>query len=337
MFALPLAALGLVVAQAHQDPRPFEDSFAELRGSDPFLAARARAELSKAPDEYRHHLDRLLDGADASEMDRRAALQLLGSYGPSALPSLERIEDQIHEPGLAGKQAILALGEIAPFAEATRREECTQMLSRLHQRPRTARDLTRELERSLARLSMDVQASNDRLIAALGGDNTYVLEFAAELLGRRGEAAEKALPALHALTTRSQFPRATQLASGETIRNGSGAAARNAAADAILAIQPHGTYGLEAWRRQLGSHDPFFRRDAAMALGRFGERAAIAATELAQRLTDLPPVAREAATALGMIGPSASAAHPHLVTATASADEQLAARARHALRQLEPR
>ena len=72
-----------------------------------------------------------------------------------------------------------------------------------------------------------------------------------------------------------------------------------------------------------------------MELGRHGPQAAVAVPALVKGLEDKSlPVAREAVTALGMIGPSAKDAIPAMEKLVGHEDKQIRERQKAALRQI---
>jgi len=143
------------------------------------------------------------------------------------------------------------------------------------------------------------------LICALTGDDPTLCADSAKALGAIGRDASAAVPELRQATQANENP-----------------SARIAAAEALWRIdQTLGDEAVTILVREVGNKRtdtaaPFYRRDAAHALGRIGPPAKSAVPALIEALSDNFRETRSAAAgALGRIGPDARAAVPALVKA----------------------
>ena len=114
---------------------------------------------------------------------------------------------------------------------------------------------------------------------------------------------------------------------------------QSAVAELLVLVMPEDPRIAPAYAHRLGhGSEATERRDAAVALGRFGEQSRGAVPALIEATADPAPiVAREAVTALGMIGPGAADAIPVLEKLVEHDDPQMRMRAASALRQIERR
>lgn len=104
---------------------------------------------------------------------------------------------------------------------------------------------------------------------------------------------------------------------------------------ALAVLAPHDPQSLLGHRLLLRDPDPGKQTAAARHLGLYAEHGKAAVIDLTTALSLGGPAAREAATALGILGTVDAAVLQALRNATASTDAQLVARARAALRRLE--
>ncbi len=167
-------------------------------------------------------------------------------------------------------------------------------------------------------------------VEGLTDDDPFVREFAAEWLGRRGAAAEVALPALERARTEREHPRQARLPN-HSLSSNFDEMIQDAAAIAIARIAPYDPRAIPGFVALLESPDPQEQVTAVMAIG----RARAAAGEQALRRLLKGEDARlraEAITALGMLESPVPATLHDLRNLAAGDDPALAARARAALR-----
>lgn len=228
--------------------------------------------------------------------------------------------------------ALWALGEVGPYSP-NRLRLADQIPTALGS---SVRFFGPEVNRALSRLSMDPVANLEELDLELDKGNPRTWEFVAEILERRRD--RESVPLLLRILETERLPRGQpssdplQMSFGsERISN----EARWTAARALVQIAPERPEAIPAYLILLAGNDLEQRRNAVMALGRQGARAAEAVIPLlrATRDPDLR-IVREAITALGMIGTAATPAIPAMERLSGHEDAQISQRARVALRQI---
>ena len=284
-----------------------------------------------------HVLRDLGDGGDAT---RRAMLDRLAALGPAldaavVCSLIDGLRTVTENDTVRVRALVAGLAEAAPFAGEDAREDLTKVLADrvvlIHKDPIG-------FVRLYCRLQIEPSSSDDHLLELLADAVPYRREFAAQLLGRRGPAASAvALPALKRARNGEGEGEYSVSGPGWSHSSSGGTAqdARDQAALAIARIAPDDPASIAGHVRLLAHPFAAERLAAVRALGGFGADAAEAVDALRARLKDPDArVAREAITALGMIGPAAHAAAADLEELESSADKQVAARARAALRQI---
>ena len=178
-------------------------------------------------------------------------------------------------------------------------------------------------------------------------NQTHRREVAVDALGRLGRAAKSALPTI-ARKLRAELgtarPRIVSKAGGLRVTLGRSSSRQGdefpaRASEAMIRIAPNDPLCAAAYAWRL-AHDPTDsnRAAAALRLGSFGVAAAQEVPILRKALTDKSARVRwEVITGLGMIGPAAKSAVADLKKILAGKDKAAAARAKAALRQIEPR
>jgi len=280
-----------------------------------------------------------------------AGLGLLRRIGaPGGDAALELLDRERPLPPSAIGDLVLTIGEVGPFAKFDGRAEREAFVHDLFGyvavdfSERVATDSPEYLAamaavyRAKTRLRVDPESPIERLLALIIADVTYSREFAAELLGKRGEAI--ALPRL-ASALREQ--NATVGVRGEDWIEVRGAVPdtdrfHDAVATAILRIAPRSAEACGAHAHRLRAAESARDRvHAARQLMELGLERGAAATvpALMAGLEDRDwSVVAEAVTALGAFGEKAAAAKPRLERLAADEDERIAARARAALHRI---
>jgi HEAT repeat protein len=212
---------------------------------------------------------------DGSSAVRAAAARALGELGEAGRPAVPVLFEALGDPSEWVRHAA---------AEALSRQKLTPQ---------------------------DVPA----LVAALGGDDTYVRAFAAWRLGNFREEGREAVPALAATLTQPDTYVAVSAA--------------------LARIGAEATEAVPALVSELSSPDAGRRWRAARTLGRIGPGAVDAVPALATALDDPNEGVRlRAAQALGRIGPDARSAAAALQVATGDGDAGVRRAAQEALDRL---
>jgi len=289
-------AAAMPVAQQH-----WSDLAHGLNGSLPAARVRAARELGKLGPAAVAALPALLAAVEDSDQSvREAAVQAIAHLGPTAVGSLVQLLS--HTDKYVRRNATWGLGKLGPAA----RSGMAALCAALHDAdPRTA-------------------------------------SGAAQALGNLGMAAEHAIPALT-----------------EAMRGTNVVQCRLAA----KALSQIGAAAVPTLLTHVRHHDPFVRGEAAVALGWIGPAAAEAVPALLEIVrtgvpmrpadafggsglgTPLAPAEPDpgsaeetsrlaAVTALGRIGPAASAALPELLAVSAERGEAIRAAAEIAVRQI---
>lgn len=267
---------------------------------------------------------------------RVRAARELGKLGPAAVDALPALLAAVDDADQAVREAaVQAVSHLGPVAVGS----LVQLLS--HPDKYVRRNATW----GLGKLGPAARSGMAALCAALHDPDPRTASGAAQALGNLGAAAEHAIPALT-----------------EAMRGTNVVQCRLAA----KALSQIGAAAVPTLLAHLKHHDPFVRGEAAVALGWIGPAAAEAVPALLEMVrAGSPALARPAdefggsglgtplapppepdpgsaeetsrlaaVTALGRIGPSASAALPDLLAVAAERSEATRAAAEIALRQI---
>lgn len=291
------------------------------------------------------------DEIQANDKTRRA-LNVLGKMGTDAKEAYDPLASAVGNCN--PKIYILVLhtiGTLAPYTEtkhdARSFTNLVQASMNVYRRldANERRYYSTEYQRFRQRIAVDPDAGLDAMIREVRSNITHRREVAAEVLGRMGPKAKKALSALamglrHATRRGSRQRVAVVRRQGSVLRSGRSPTSRDTfaatAAEAILKINPRDPKSAPAWAYRL-QHGALKteRAQAALMIGSFGEKAKGQVSALIKALKDRSKQVRcEVITALGMIGPDASAAVPNLLELGASEDQAIAVRAKAALKQI---
>ena len=218
--------------------------------------------------------------------------------------------------------------------------------------PHLRRSVVAACRRLKARTQVPEELSTAELISILDGSHRLFqgsgyrarpdvwVEAAAEVLGWRGEAAERALSSLGVAYDRYRMEAAAAARVMDQIPEIALTRSRIAEriGDAILRIAPEASQAISVYAHRITKGDLSTRKDCALVLGRFGSEAAPAVPALVASLEwGRGALHAEVITALGMIGPAAKDAIPTLEKLTEHEDRQIAERAKAALRQVQRR
>ncbi len=233
------------------------------------------------------------------------------------------LPDRPNDPGQLGRRDLI---EALRDPGAAVRRAAAQALGRGHDRTATNALFAtladpREAVRWAAAQTLDrIGATPDdvpRLEALLRSDDPYVRSFAAFTLGRLGDAAAPAIPALIDAYRREE-------------KEG-----RGAAVGALGALGPLAATGVPALVEGLANPVNHRRWSAARSLGRIGAPAKPAVPALIEALRDPNEHVRlHVAQALGRLGVEAAAAVPALQQAARDGDAALSREAQNALRKI---
>lgn len=303
----------------------------------------------------------LIAGLEDERAPRRRILEVLDAMERVGAPALQAIAELMPEVPKTGDvigPAFRAAATLIPFADEDARtaaERAMLVVAFLDDGPaaggagvavggkRAHTYSMREVARLLHRQEVDVRAPTRDLIAALQGDSPYGRELAARLLGDHG--GEAVIAALREAIAVSH-PTKVRVAWGFEGFSGTfsftqnhDAAIRAAAARALVrlsATTPAGTPA-HAWLLEHGNQAE--QRAAAAAIARGGvleeDRAAAAAAVTAALEHADPIVLRESIVAAGILGVQDDGVRARLEQLAGHADEQVAARAKAALRALD--
>jgi HEAT repeat protein len=262
---------------------------------------------------------------DSNESVRSLAAKALGCAGKAAIPELVKLLDS-PDPGVA-LSAVQALGEIGPDAGSTVPQLMARFLANIERvRKESEKESSPDMKTrhiryalkdcpyiwALARLGAAVVAPLVELLKS--GDETKRW-YALEVLGKAGPAARSAVPELI------------------KVLQGPGEAWNRArAAGTLGAIGPAAEAALPALVAALGAKgaEEMVSRYAVSALVKMGAKAV---PLLTSALKDPDAQMRkQAATALGQLGPAAKAAVPALTEAARDGDPGVAQAAAEALK-----
>ncbi len=306
-----------VGAALAQDEPPIKHLIREL--AEPKRRARAAQRLVLMGESAARPL---LAALDEPGVDPMPIYDVLGRLGPDAVVVLEPLAARLAKvaprtlPGI-----IRALADITPFAEpdaVTQRIPFTHTLLVARTRTRDRALSNRigfEAHRFLNRRTVDTRVSVGKLIEVVQSNQIFIRVAAIEALGRRGAAAESAIPVLvAALKRRDHKPVGAtwHQRAGSKIEIADDLAQR--CAEALLRIAAQSPRVALAWGYRLRTAQDWHRRvHAARVLERFGLQAADATVDLIAAVGDANPrVQVEAVKALTAIGPRARAALPIL-------------------------
>jgi HEAT repeat protein len=274
-------------------------------------------------------------------------VEVLYHLGPAALPATETLLECYKRPEHEAlrKRMLQVIGHSVPW-HPDHVKQTHEALCRLSQDRALANARTSVWE-VLSRLQFDASGNQAALLAGLSHQHGFVRTLAAEaleLLVRRGIEPDARPALVAALKAAMQDSPPTRFTISYTWSGGAGSvstsfnqkdAVQAALARVLLLLEPTSPETVPGHQQMLTHLDPRVRQEAARGLGMLAAAAGEAAATLVPVLDDPEPaVAREAATALGLIGRNDDAVRQGLERAAASADKQLAARARAALTQL---
>ena len=262
------------------------------------------------------------------------SLAALGNMGPpgaelSILRALVDYQNDTH--GEHKFAAMHALGSLAPFAG--------RPLAEIHSGLRLLPDDQLEFGvlsyRAYYRSNVDGLGTEEELVEHLRANLVHEREVAAEaLFHRRSVSSVPALiEALQEGKSYARTPPVMRNADGSTIQLSDNF--RETTSRILVWLARNDPRIAPAYAYRLIHHPvTLIRRESARALGGFGSQSGGFVEDLVKAIQDSAPVAREAITALGMIGPAAKDAIPTLEKLTEHADPQIAERAKAALRQI---
>lgn len=290
------------------------------------------------------------EGIQDTPLNRRA-LQALGSMGPVAKTAYPELVQDVGscEPEIY-MVLLRTLADLVPYTEDQGNEAAWPTLVQtslptiqaIDEKER--RRWSVELARFRARLMVDPDAGLEAMLDELKHNKPYRREVAAEVLGRMGPGARKAISGLaRALRGRTAIKAGGRLGGrqvfvgGTTLRGEDDFSRR--AAEAMIQIAPDDPRSAVAYGYRLThAHSAGERAQAALAIGSFGKAAKNEVRTLIVALADKSHRVRcETITALGMIGPEAKAAIPRLAQLAESDDKAVAVRAEAALGQIRGR
>jgi HEAT repeat protein len=325
------------LVQALSDPaRRCAAAVALLRLGEPAAAAIAPLLADPAP----------ADGEGYRA--RETAIEVLYHLGPAALPAVDALFACLKHKECQGLLArgLQVIGHCVPW-HPERRAAVDEALGMLWLRM-DAGGPTIRLWDVMSRLQLDATAGLPTLLEALSHENNYVRQLAAEAverLARQGleGARQSAIDALRAAL--AETPPMVFHVTGRWGNNAgvdriarcdNREAVKVALSRALVAIDPTLPDTLLGHRDLLSHLDPRIRQETVRALALLGEKGGDVTRPLLYALDDPEPaVAREAATALGLVGNDDEAVRSGLRVAANGADAQLAARAKAALQQLD--
>ncbi len=270
---------------------------------------------------------------DVAARRRERVLRCLRILGAEAAPTTAALIERLRSASSDEAPLVLqTLAEIAPFdEEPSRHLDAALAAAKPFLTPGDKGFIDRL--RGSIRLYVRLRTSLPDLESCIEGltdGDPFVREFAAELLGRIGPAAEEALPALERTRVEREHPRQARLPN-HSLSSNFDEMIQDAAAVAIARIAPHDARAIPGFVELLESPDPQEQVVAVMAIGR--ARAAAGEQALRRLLKGNDARLRaEAVTALGMLeSPVPATLHDLRILATGD-DPALSARARAALR-----
>jgi hypothetical protein len=284
-------------------------------------------------------LQGVLDSRPDDEIEH--ALQHLMRMGAVSEPAMPSVLTVLERDGRLALVAINTLGEAAPFlASAELRERIAERVLDRAQRERSYKQLSHVALRSSSRASFPSTRDLPTLTRELEGDNPFRIELALQMLADMGPDARPAVPAALRVAQRRKV-------------------LLDQASAAVLRTRRLSPYNMDLTREvrealyrfflyvapdEPGAAPIYFERlcrrgpdevDMVRMIARTGVGSRDIVMVLAQRVRDgSPTMAREAVTALGMVGGDDPVARSVIEETLAHVDAQMAARARAALRRL---
>ncbi len=348
-----LALAGVAVAQDKFEEQRIANLIEQLKGHDYQQVASWELVTIGAPavPALIHVLE-----AESSEPVLLKVITTLGRMRAEAVPALPALTNLLARR-VVSKTALTAVGDIGPHSGQDSSNLGKSLVQAFRSygvmNPRFVEygplSLPYFYVRAVSRLEIDPSSSTDLLLDLLhSSDDPYAVAFAAQLLGKRGAEASRLVPHLERCAeearTRGQGDvlLAFEGVPSVVLKRADWREAYFAATEALARIAPLTPEAIAGHRLRLrggGNVRPEYRISSVSALVILGSSAVVEAVPelVAAARSENTPLASEAITALGMIGPAAKEAIPTLEKLTEHDDPQIAERAKAALRQVRGR
>jgi hypothetical protein len=311
------------------------------------FAGSARSGVDSAPGvELRRHWDaavRFLVGVleqDADPARRLLAIDHLMRIGAPAEPAVPALLDCLEAGDSECTAGVVALGALAPFVGEQARAKIAAALLAVDRDRQQMRGIHFQVGRAWSRTLATPTRDLAALERLLRSDNPFLVELGCQFAYELGTEARPLLPVVAELVRRDHFSVSTV-----TSPTAPGVAipamtewrpqVRAALFALVQAADPGSPVGAPLVAERLPAAPPGEQVRLLQMLGRMGPAARSQVHFVAALTGAALPVAREAATTLGMIGPGVDEARRTLAALCTSPDQQLAARARAALKQLD--
>jgi hypothetical protein len=277
---------------------------------------------------------------DPDPARRLLAIDHLLRIGAPAEPAVPALLDCLSAGDRECTAGVVALGALAPFVGGQARAKIAAALLAIDRDRQQMRGIHFQVGRAWSRTLAAPTRDLGELERLLRSDNPFLVELGCQFACGLGTEARPLLPVVAELVRRDHFSVSTV-----TSPTAPGVAipamtdwrpqVRQALFALAQAADPGDPVGAPLVAERLPTARPDEQVRLLQMLGRMGPAARAQVHLVASLAGAAPPVAREAATTLGMIGEGVDEARKTLAALCTSADQQLAARARAALKQLD--
>jgi hypothetical protein len=277
---------------------------------------------------------------DSDPVRRLLAIDHLQRIGAPAAPAVPALLDCLQADDRECTAGVVALGALAPFVGEQARAKIAAALLAVDRDRQQMQGIHFQVGRAWSRTLAPPTRDLKELARLLRSDNPFLVELGCQFACELGTEARPLLPVVAELVRRDRFSVSTV-----TSPTAPGVAipamtdwrpqVRAALFALVQAADPGDPVGAPLVAERLPKARPDEQVRLLQMLGRMGPAAHAQVHFVATLTGAVLPVAREAATTLGMIGRGVDEARRTLAALCTSADAQLAARARAALRQLD--
>ncbi|HEX5051527.1 MAG TPA: hypothetical protein VFZ65_07120, partial [Planctomycetota bacterium] len=271
-------------------------------------------------------------------LDQQLAIEHVMRMPERSLPAAKSLLELVAVPDDCGQLAAIAIGNVAPWWPAEPRAAARRALAQRHASCRRGPFELAALSRSYTRAGLAVTRDLDAIEVMLTSDDPFEIEFALPLLAGFAQRGRPLLPTLRRLAAQTKWT------AGPLVRGkprdlpcdyDCTSLVREPLFATVCCIDPSDPAALTFYLELLPKAAVGVQLEYVRRLASMGTEAAPALPALTSLTHAAPPVlAREAVTALGMIGVREPDAIGRLRELADEPDRQLAMRARASLRQL---